>query len=187
MNNRRIRLQQDSAKSHILEHDMEFKEAVDEIGLNLTMYTQSPNSPDTNILNLGFFRAIQSFNDDCPANEEELIKSVEKAYGEYPLHKLTHVWLTLQSCLNTIIENGGGNNYKIPHMGKESLERRGLLPQVLDVAPTANEWLNPMMDDDSDQDSDDVHVPMTTATPTVEMDGEGGENATTDEITNTGV
>ena len=48
-----------------------------------------------------------------------------------------------------------------------------------------------MMDDDSDQDSDDLddaaHVPMTTATPMVEMDGEGGENATTDEITNTGV
>ena len=54
-----------------------------------------------------------------------------------------------------------------------------------------NEWLNPTMDDDSDQDSDDLdddaHVPTTTATPTVEMDGEGGENATTDEITNTGV
>ena len=75
--NRTIWLQQDGAKSHILEDVMEFKEAVDEIGLDLTVFTQSSNSPDTNILNLGFFRAIQSFNDDCPANEEELIKSVE--------------------------------------------------------------------------------------------------------------
>ena len=191
MNNRRIQLQQDGAKSYILEDNVEFKEVVEEIGLNLTMYTQSPSLPDTNILDVGFFRAIQSFNDDCPANEEELIKSVEKAYGEYPLCKLNHVWLTLQSCLNMIIENDGGNDYKIPHMGKESMERRGLLPWVLDVTPTANKWLNAMMDDDSDQDSDDlnddVHVPTTTATPTVEMDGEGGENATTDEITNTGV
>ena len=97
MNSGRIWLQQDDAKSHILDDDKEFKEAVDDIGLNLTVYTQSPNSPDTNILDLGFFRAIQSFNDDCPTNEEELIKSVEKAYGEYPLHKLNHVWLTLQS------------------------------------------------------------------------------------------
>ena len=188
--NRRI-LQQDGAKSHILEDDAEFKEAVDKIGLNLTVFTQSPNSPDTNILDLGFFRAIQSFNDDCPANEEELIKSVEKAYGEYPMCKLNYVWLTLQSSLNMIIENDGGNDYKIPHMGKESMERRGLLPGVLDVTPAANAWLNPTMDDDSDQDSDDfddaAHVPMTTATPMVEMDGEGGENATTDEITNTGV
>ena len=34
------------------------------------------------------------------------------------------------------------------------------------------------MDDNSSQDSDDLddeaHIPMTTATPTVEMDGEGG-------------
>ena len=190
-NNGRIWLQQDGAKSHILDDDEEFKEVVDDIGLNLTMYTQSPNSPDTNILNHGFFRAIQSFNDDCPTNEEELIKSVEKAYGEYPMHKLNHVWLTLLTCFNIIIENDGGNDYKIPHMGKESLEQRGLLPRVLDVTPTANAWLNAMMDDDSDQDSDDLdddaHVPMTTATPTAEMDGEGGENATTDAITNTGI
>ena len=177
--NRRIRLQQDGAKSHILEDNVEFKEAVDKIGLNLTMFTQLPSSPDTNILDLGFFRAIQSFNDDCPANEEELIKSVEKEYSEYPLRKLNHVWLTLQSCLNMIIENDGGNDYNIPHMGKESLERRGLLPGVLDVTPAANAWLYPMMDDDSDQDSDDLddaaHVPTTTATPMVEMDGEEGE------------
>ena len=105
--NGRIRLQQDGAKSHILEDDMEFKEVVDEIVLNLTVFAQSPNSPDTNILNLGFFRAIQSFNNDCPANEEELIKLVEKANGEYPYHKLNRVWLTLQNCLNMIIENDG--------------------------------------------------------------------------------
>ena len=71
------------------------------------------------------------------------------------------------------------------------MERRGLLPWVLDVTPTSNAWLNPMMDDNSNQDSDnlddDVRDPTTTATPTVEMDGEGGENATTDAIMNTGV
>ena len=170
---------------------MEFKEAVEEIGLNLTVFTQSPNSPDTNILDLGFFRAIQSFNDDCPANEEELIKSVEKAYGEYPFRKLNRVWLTLQSCLNRIIENDGGNDYKIPHMGKEAMERRGVLPPVLDVTPAATAWLNPMMDDDSTLDADDLddeeNIPMNTATPTVEMDGEGGENPPTDGITTTGV
>ena len=189
--NGRIRLQQDGAKSHILEDDVEFKEVVAEIGLNLTVFTQSPNSPDTNILDLGFFRAIQLFNDDCPANEEELIKSVEKAYGEYTYRKLNRVWLTLQSCLNMIIENDRGNDYKIPHLGKESLEKRGLLPGVLDVTPAATALLNPMMDDDSSLDADDfddeAHVPMTTATPTIDMDGEEGGNATTDEITNTGV
>ena len=189
--NARIWLQQDGAKSHILEDDVEFKEAVQQIGLNLTVFTQAPNSPDTNILDLGFFRAIQSFNNACPDNEEELIKSVEKAYGEYPWRKLNFVWLTLQSCLNKIIEDDGGNDYKIPHMGKENLWRRGLLPEVLHVTPAANAWLNPTMDDDSDQDSDDsgdeMLFPMSTATSMVEMDGEGGENTPTDGITTTGV
>ena len=54
MNNGRIQLQQDGAKSHILDDNKEFKEGVEDIGLNLTVYTQSPNSPDTNILDLGF-------------------------------------------------------------------------------------------------------------------------------------
>ena len=62
---------------------------------------------------------------------------------------------------------------------------------VLDITPAASAWLNPMMDDDSSQDSKDLddaaHIPTATATPTVEMNGEGGENTTTDEITNTGV
>ena len=82
-------------------------------------------------------------------------------------------------------------NYKIPHMGKESLWRAGRLPEVLHVTPAANAWLNPTMDDDSDQDSDDsgdeMLFPMSTATSTVAMDGEGGENAPTDGITTTGV
>ena len=90
-----------------------------------------------------------------------------------------------------IIENDGGNGYKILHMGTESMERRGLLPGVLDVAPAATAWLNPTMDDDSSLDADDLddetHILATTATPTIEMDGEEGENTTTDEITNTGV
>ena len=120
-----------------------------------------------------------------------MIKSVEKAYGEYPYRKLNCVWLTFQSCLNMIIENDGGNDYKIRHMGKESMERRGLLPGVLDVTPAATAWLNPTMDDDSSLDADNLddeaHVPATTATSTIEMDGGEGENTTTDEITNTGV
>ena len=90
-----------------------------------------------------------------------------------------------------IIENDGGNDYKIPHMGKEAMERRGELPPVLDVTPAATAWLNPTMDDDSDQDlddsGDDMLFPTTTATATVEMDREEEENTPTDGITTTGV
>ena len=120
-----------------------------------------------------------------------MIKLLEKAYGEYPWRKLNFVWLTLQSCLNKIIEHDSGNDYKILHRGKESLWKRGLLPEVLHVSPAANAWLNPTMDDDSNQESEDsgdeMLFPMSTATATVEMDGEQEENAPTHEITNTGV
>ena len=43
-------------------------------GINATLYTQAANSPDVDILDLGFLRAIQSFNNAAPKNEEELIK-----------------------------------------------------------------------------------------------------------------
>ena len=109
-----------------------------------TLYTQSPNSPDTNICDLGFFRAIQSASLIVGSNEKALIDAVTKAFNEYPKEKLNRTWLTLQSCFNMIIEEDGGNDYKIPHMNKEGLERIGQLPTVLDVtgAFTANNNLH---------------------------------------------
>ena len=66
-------IQQDSAKSHIGEDNKEFKYALAEQDINAELYTQVANSPDVNLLNLGFFQAIQSFNNVAPKNEEELI------------------------------------------------------------------------------------------------------------------
>ena len=45
---------------------MVFMEAMMEKGINGKLYTQAANSPDANLLDLGFFRAIQSFNDTVP-------------------------------------------------------------------------------------------------------------------------
>ena len=70
---RKIYIQQDSAKSHIGEDNKEFKDALAEQDINAELYTQVANSPDVNLLNLGFFQAIQSFNNVAPKNEEELI------------------------------------------------------------------------------------------------------------------
>ena len=143
-----IRIQQDGAKSHISERDPEFLEFLKDLKndgqLDATLYTQSPNSPDTNICDLGFFRAIQSASLIVGSNEKALIDAVTKAFNEYPKEKLNRTWLTLQSCFNMIIEEDGGNDYKIPHMNKEGLERIGQLPTVLDVteAFTANNNLH---------------------------------------------
>ena len=66
--------------------------------INAELYMQVVDSPDVNLLDLGFLRAIQSFNNAAAKNEEELIQVVSAAYDNYPQEKLNHTWLTLQSC-----------------------------------------------------------------------------------------
>ena len=60
---RKIYIQQDGARSHIGEDNKEFKDTLAEQEINMELYTQVANSPDVNLLDLGFFWAIQSFND----------------------------------------------------------------------------------------------------------------------------
>ena len=130
---RTIYIQQDGAKNPICEDDKEFNDALTEQDIDTNLYTQTPNSPDVNLLDLGFFRAIQSFNNASPKNEEELIQLVQDAYENYLRHKLNQTWQTLQSCFNQIILHHGDNDYSIEHISKAKLERQGQLPDVLDV------------------------------------------------------
>ena len=91
---RTIYIQQDGVKNHIHEDDKEFNNALTKQDIDAKIYTQTLNSPDVNLLDLGFFRAIQSFNNASPKNEEELIQSVQDAYENYLRHKLNRTWLT---------------------------------------------------------------------------------------------
>ena len=42
--------------------------------------------------------------------------------------------------MNEIIDHDGENDYKIPHMGKDQLERQERLPIVLAVTKKAEEY-----------------------------------------------
>ena len=119
---RKIWIQQDGTKSHINTDDNEFKEALQDQEINADLYTQAANSPDVNLLDLGFFQAIQSFNDVAPKNEEELIQSVQDAYTNYPRKRLNRTWLTLHSVFNQKILCNGVNDYNMEHLSKEKLE-----------------------------------------------------------------
>jgi hypothetical protein len=55
-----IYIQQDNASSHIELVDPQFSEVARQDGFDIRLICQPPNSPDFNILDLGFFRAIQS-------------------------------------------------------------------------------------------------------------------------------
>ena len=174
---RKIWIQQDRAKSHINTDDQEFREAIQDQELNAGLYTQAANSPDVNLLDLGFFRAIQSFNDAAPKNEEDLIKSVQLAYNNYPRTKLNRTWLTLQSVFNQIILCNSDNEYDIQHLSKEKLERAGKLPIVLDVVDEASAFDEMGMTNTSSVDVEEPSLlegPQTN--PTNENENETNEN-----------
>ena len=134
-----IRIQQDGAKAHLSDDDEEFQNGLRELGLQnkFWLYTQPPNSPDTNVLDLGLFNALQAeYYKTAPSNARELIENVIATYEAYPPHKINRIWLTMMSCFNQILDSCGGNSYKIPHMDKEKLEREGRLPVALNVSQT---------------------------------------------------
>ena len=126
-------------KNHISEDDVVLKEGLMEKGINAKLYTHAANSPDINLLDLGVFRVIQSFNDAMLKNKEELIQAVSTAYKSYPQNKINHTWLTLQWCFNQIIMHNGDNDYNIDHILKEKLECIGQLSNVMDVVEDASQ------------------------------------------------
>ncbi|MEN9567564.1 MAG: hypothetical protein RLZZ69_2760 [Cyanobacteriota bacterium] len=131
-----IYIQQDNAKPHIRSDDPAFVEAARLEGFDIRLRCQPPNSPDTNVLDLGFFNSIQALQHQCSARTiDDLIAATEKAFTDLDETKLNYVFLTLQQCLKCIIETKGGNHYKIPHMGKDRLERADMLTMSISVAP----------------------------------------------------
>jgi hypothetical protein len=139
--NTKIWIQQDNATPHIDSTDVAFQEKLAELQLNATLYYQPPNSPDTNVLDLCFFNAIQSLQHTAaPTNKDELVEAVDSAFSRLSATKLNYSFLTLQGCMNEILECHGDNSYKIPHMGKERLERLGTLPTSLEVTQESEDW-----------------------------------------------
>ena len=142
-----IWIQQDNARPHISPNDAEFIQAANTNGFNMHLIIQPPQSPDLNVLDLGFFNGIQliqqkKFPDDLDA----LLKSVLEAFDEYSPKKLHFNWLQLQYVMIEILKLKGGNGYKNPHRGKAKLDRIGQLPYQVTVDPklleASNEYLN---------------------------------------------
>jgi hypothetical protein len=89
-----------------------------------------PNSPNCNVLDLGFFAALQAaFHKEFPNNIDDIVTKVNKAYDDYPPDRANRVFLTLQSCLREILHDKEGQHYKIPHLRNATLERIGVLPR----------------------------------------------------------
>ncbi|KAF0735363.1 hypothetical protein Ae201684P_022447 [Aphanomyces euteiches] len=89
-------------------------------GWNIQLRNQPPNSPDFNVLDLGFFNAIQSLqHQSTPSNIDELIGAVLHAFDELPHETLGRTFVTLQKVLEISIRMECSNGYKLPHLKKD--------------------------------------------------------------------
>nr|XP_022900902.1 uncharacterized protein LOC111413988 [Onthophagus taurus] len=123
-----IKIQQDNARPHCNIDDGEVIREGTADGWNISLICQPPNSTDFNVIDLGFFNAIQFIQHKSSMhNIDELIAAVLKAWDDTPAYKLDNVFMTLQKCMESSMLHKGGNNYKIPNTEKEKLRSTGQL------------------------------------------------------------
>ena len=129
---RDIELQQDNATPHVNGDDEELAPEFVKDGIKIVLVNQPTNSPDMSVLDLGFFRAIQSLQHTLPQEGYGgIINATTKAFDLMSTDALNNVFLTWQSCMIEAIVTEGSNHYKIPHMGTATLQHMGELPHTL--------------------------------------------------------
>ncbi len=80
---------------------------------------QSPNIPDSNMLDLGMVAGIQSLQYEAASrNVQELVHAVQKAYKDYDSQLIDDNCITRQKCMESTMRVGSGNNYALPNMKK---------------------------------------------------------------------
>jgi hypothetical protein len=168
---RTVLIQHDGASSHIARNDVEFNQAAKQGVWNICLETQPAKSPDTNVLDLSFFRALQAkqWRLGSETTIDGLVAQVLRAFVEFDPRKIDCGFLTLQTCLNDMLEVNGGNNYKIRHLGKQAILREyGELPrsfaatdealQVFEMFTGDGGEISDIEDEDSDAGADNGAV-----------------------------
>ena len=127
-----IILQEDNCRVHTPATRVLVNQKANEEGFAIEVWPQPPNSPDFNVLDLGFFHSIQALKDRTdPKDIDELISVVENAYWKQPRETLDNVFLSLQGTMIDSLSVDGSNSYQLRHMGKAKLRRQGTLPVSL--------------------------------------------------------
>jgi hypothetical protein len=100
------------------------------------------------VLDLSFFRALQAaqWRQESARTIDGLIQQVYDAFEEFDPRKIDFGFITLQTCMNDILKAYGNNNYKISHIGKNELLRRGELPIRVAATPSALHVFNMFRD-----------------------------------------
>jgi hypothetical protein len=164
-----ITIQQDGASSHIDNSDEEFALNARNQLWNIRLLIQPAKSPDLNVLDLSFFRALQSeqWRSGVENTVDGLIGQVMLAFQRFEPRKIDFGFLSLMQCMDNILKIYGANHYRMSHMGKEVLLRAGELPAVLPVSDESMETFDFMMvappvprDEDGDDAAEEEEMQM---------------------------
>jgi uncharacterized membrane protein len=94
MKQKKIIIQHDNAPPHkaVTTQLPALVQKSQELGIEVIIREQPPNSPDLNVLDLGIFRALQSLQfKNCPKNEMELIQQTKQVFNDFSFAKLDNV------------------------------------------------------------------------------------------------
>ena len=135
-NDTEVTIQHDNAPSHFMGKDMDwrgFQAAPENQRWTFNIGEQPANSPDCNVLDLGFFNSVQALYwlQETPNDVEGLIAAFDVAWKQYDPKTLNRIWLTHAMTMEQILLHDGNNNFVAPHMNKDKLEREGNLPVVI--------------------------------------------------------
>ena len=114
-----IKIQLDGDGAHSIHDDPEINRAFLDSGLNIKLVKQPPQSPDLNVLDLGYINSIQILQKTKVCREvEDLVSGVFSYYVELENMKLVNIWMTWKLVMLEIIKVGGDNTYVLPHVNK---------------------------------------------------------------------
>ncbi|TBT97039.1 hypothetical protein CWI39_3226p0010 [Hamiltosporidium magnivora] len=96
-----IYVQKDNAKPHFSDNDADIVALGSSDDWNIKFKAQLANSPDLNVLDLGFFNSIQSLQHEAsPHTIDEFINCVpEDAFHQLEANTLDNVFTTFQACI----------------------------------------------------------------------------------------
>ena len=130
-----ITIQLDGDSAHNVDDDMDVFRSITASNLPIRLTKKPPQSPDLNVLDLGYFTSIKGLQQkkDCE-DVKDLVTTVIESYEDLDVSKLTNVWITLQIVMLAILRVGGNNAYTLPHIKKQKMEREGKLSTYVMVS-----------------------------------------------------
>jgi hypothetical protein len=117
--NRTVVIKHDGASCHIEGNNVQFNQAAKQGVRNICLEKQHAKSPDTNVLDLLFLRALQAkqWSLGSETTIDGLIAQLLQAFEEREPRMIDFGFLTtLQACSSDMMEMTRGNDYIIQHL-----------------------------------------------------------------------